>query len=133
MLATTTTDPRMLMRRVSTLLEGFQYRFANEAQLHQALATVLTGTGIAFEHEKVLSPRDRIDFWLPTDAGAVVIEVKVQGSLAAAMSQVHRYAALDNVAGLVIAATCRWAAMPLSAPTLHDLPIALVHLQRQCL
>lgn len=77
---------------------GHRYWFANEFELHEGVAGVLTDAGIVFEREVVLSPRDRIDFL----AGSTGIEVKVKGSAPLVLAQLIRYAHSDVIDRLVL-------------------------------
>lgn len=75
----------------------------NEAELQAALASVFTEDGFAFEREVAVDAKNRFDFWF---AGAgIALEVKIQGSTAALLTQLHRYAALECVREIVVVTT----------------------------
>lgn len=77
-------------------VRSYRYVAGGEADLQEQLATALTREGVTFQREYDLGGgRGRIDFYLPRwNAG---LEVKVDGSAAAVLRQLHRYsgAALD--------------------------------------
>lgn len=86
-------------------LQDFQFRFSDEVQLHQGIATALEAGGYTFEHECWLDSSSRVDFRLD----GIVIEVKVAGSYSAALAQAHRYARIPDVSAVMLATTKRWA------------------------
>jgi hypothetical protein len=83
------------------LLEAHRFRAPSEADLQLGIATVLEGAGVPFTREVRLSAGDRIDFLV----GDVGIECKIDGSLAALIRQLDRYALRDRVGALVVATT----------------------------
>jgi hypothetical protein len=97
----------MLARRVAALLPRFSYRHANEVQLHDAIAAVLAEAGIPFQREVVAGPRERFDFLVPP---GIVLEVKVDGSLAAALGQCDRYASRADVTTVLLVSARPWRA-----------------------
>lgn len=120
----------MHLSALARMVGGFNYRYGNEVQLHEALAEVLTMAGYAFEREYVLDAKNRADFWLD----GLVIEVKVDGALSEALRQVDRYIALPQVKGVLLASTQRWAAQQLDArPAWQGKPFQMVRLGRQAL
>lgn len=86
-------------------LPRFTYRFANEIELHRGMADVLTGAGIEFQREVVAGPRDRFDFLC---SGGIVIEAKVKGSMAPALTQCARYLDREDVSVVVLVTTRYW-------------------------
>lgn len=72
---------------------------SSEADLHLAIAQVLTSAGVRFEREVVLSRKDRIDFLADPDVG---IEAKIDGSRSSLLRQIDRYAALDRIGAIVV-------------------------------
>jgi hypothetical protein len=120
------------IREVTILLAGYRYLFADEVQLHEAMAEVLSDRKILFEREKILDAKNRADFWLPDVRAA--IEVKVDGSLSEAIRQVDRYCHLDQVRGVLLASTKLWAAQPLKVrPKLAGKAFGMAYLRRQAL
>jgi hypothetical protein len=86
---------------IAALFDGHAFTTTDEAELQRALAEVLDGAGVDHRREVRLTARDRIDFL----AGAVGIEVKVDGALAAVTRQLHRYALRPEVASLLLVTT----------------------------
>lgn len=101
---------------VAAMMSLYSYRFANEAELQQAIARVLEEAGLEVERERPVGRRDRLDLWLPRSG--IAIEVKVAGSLPTAMRQVERYLALPEVTGVVLAGARSWA----RGATVSELP-----------
>lgn len=120
----------MRLGAIARLLGNYRYRYGNEIQLHEALATVLEGAGYDFEREYVLDAKNRADFWLD----GIVVEVKVGGSLAQALRQADRYITLPHVAGVVLASTERWGETQLAdRPAWGGKAFQMVRLGRQSL
>lgn len=110
-------------------LGSYSYRYAHEPQLHDRLAEVLTAQPVAFERERSIDAKNRLDFLV---AGGIALEVKVDGSLAQALRQIDRYAALDDVAAVLLATTQRWGDGCVSnRATFHGKPFKMVRLRRQ--
>ena len=121
------------LHRLAVLIGGYTYRFANETQLQAGIAGVLESAGYAFERELKIDADNRLDFLVE---GRIAIEVKVDGSFSQAITQVTRYAALEKVSGVLLAATLRWATQPVSAaakPAFHSKPVEMVLLRRKAL
>jgi hypothetical protein len=120
----------MHLSRAARLLGGYLYRYSSEVKLHEAMAEVLDQAGISFEREHILDAKNRADFWLD----GLVIEVKVDGTLAEALRQVDRYIHLPQVTGVLLASTQRWAEAPLKdRPTWGGKAFQMVRLGRQAL
>lgn len=119
------------VRRIASTLGGYRYLFGDECQLQQAVADVLAGAGEAVTREVILDRKNRADVML---ADGLLVEVKIDGSLSAALRQCERYSALDSVRGIVLAASVGWARRGLvSRPRMGGKPFALAYLPRQCL
>jgi len=117
-----------MIQRVLAALPQFGYRFNDEYQLQDGLAKVLESFRIPFEREVSLSPKDRLDFLC---GGTLAIEVKVDGSYAAALRQVDRYLAHETVHAAVIVTSRFWAAQSGSiVETLHGKPVAMLRVGR---
>lgn len=114
-----------LFSRIAELLPRYAYRFTDEISLHEAIAHVLTGARIAHQREFVAGPADRFDFLIEP---GIVIEAKIKGSLPTALRQIARYAARDDVTGIVLVSTRFWGnvAMPES---INGKPTRLVRLR----
>lgn len=116
-----------MLRRVVETLSCHSYRFVNELELHDRIAQVLTSASIPFDREFVAGQRDRFDFLIAPD---IVIEVKVDGSLAEALGQVNRYAAREDVGSVVLATSRHWGRDRSIGDELHGKPFRLLHLRR---
>ena len=81
-------------------LRSYRYLAATEDELQAQLAQALVQEGVAFAREHRLTAEDRVDFYLPRWRAAV--EVKVDGSPAEVLRQLHRYSACADVACLVL-------------------------------
>ena len=79
----------MITTDVLAILRQYGYATGTEMLVHEGVARVLTTHGISFEREKVLSPRDRIEFYLPVQR--LGIECKISGSEASVLRQCMRY------------------------------------------
>lgn len=83
---------------LAALIRRYKFNYANEADVQNGLARILTNAAIPYEREARLSAADRIDFL----AGAVGIEVKVKDALTAVLRQLHRYAQHDQIGSLIL-------------------------------
>lgn len=120
----------LTLRALRGALAAYSYRYGSEVQLHERLGEVLTAAGISYQREFVLDPKNRADFWID----GVVVEVKVDGSLAEAARQVGRYIGLEQVSGVLLASTKPWARTPLQVkPKFGGKPFEMVYLRRQSL
>lgn len=130
--AGTASPLHMHLHRLGRELTSFAYRYATEVDLHERMAHVLQHGGYTFERERILSKENRADFFLPDSR--IAIEVKVAGTLSEALRQVDRYVHLDDVAGVLLASTQRWA--DVETPdrlSWQEKPFHLVRLRRQTL
>jgi hypothetical protein len=119
------------VRTVANRLSGFRWMFGSEDALQAAIADVLTEAGEVVSRENILDRRNRADLML---ADALLVEVKVDGSLSEALRQCDRYSKLPAVKAIVLASTCSWARRALvSRPRMGGKPFALVFLPRQAL
>ncbi len=117
------------VRVIAVALTAYRWMFGSEAQLQGAIAEVLAKAGETVARENVLDRRNRADVLL---ADGILIEVKVDGSLADALRQCDRYSALPSVTGIVLASTCVWARRKLvTRPRMNGKPFALAFLPRQ--
>lgn len=87
-------------------LRNYRYRYTQESQLQEGVEqTFGLREDWRFLREHALSPRDRPDFWFPEQGAAV--ELKTAGSLSQVTRQLHRYACLPAVKGLVLVTPLR--------------------------
>lgn len=90
---------------IKTVLAGYGFHYAHEAQLQEGVALALNKESIEFEREVRLGAHDRIDFMV----GRVGIEVKVGHPLSSVIKQVHRYMQHDIDELLLVTNRCRHA------------------------
>jgi hypothetical protein len=110
-----------LLDRLRAVLDR-RYRFTDEKELQEGIARVLTLERLAFERELVLGSKDRVDFMV----GAIGVEVKIGGGLAAVTRQLHRYAQHDRVEELLLVSSrMQLANLP---PTLNGKPVRVLAL-----
>lgn len=83
---------------LATLLEGYSLDASTELALQDGIASALTDADVAFEREVRLDAGSRPDFMV----GGVAVEVKVGGSWAALVRQLHRYAKHERVTELLV-------------------------------
>lgn len=112
--------------RIARALGIWRYRIATEVQLHDGIAAALRSEGIEFEHEHTVNTANRFDFL----CGRIVIEAKLNGSLAEALRQAERYAQLACVDGVVIAAAKHWG-RGAAAYEFHGKPVRIVQIRAQ--
>lgn len=115
----------MTLRRLTQTLPRFAYRFKDENELQQGIATVLTEAGFDFQREFIAGPQDRFDFLV---APGIVVESKIHGSMGKAGSQVLRYAKRDDVAAVVLVTTKIWGNSRMQE-SLHGKPVRMVYLR----
>lgn len=92
------------LARMAAAVLACSYRWRQEADLQAGLLPVLRGfvtDEAELTREARLSARDRIDFVI----GDLGVEVKVDGSLAAVTRQLHRYAQVEELAGVLLVTT----------------------------
>lgn len=122
--------PSFVLNRIINLLPRFGYRFGDEKQLHDGIATVLGAENIGFVREAAAGPKDRFDF-LCEDG--VVIEAKIKGSFTEAINQIDRYMQNDAVAAVVLVTTRQWGTPPRlrKDPRVRGKPVRFVTLRSQ--
>lgn len=90
-------------KTIRELLDRTRIRpVADEAELQEALATVLAAPELGVVREHVHG-RNRFDFWI--EQTGIVIEAKIQGSRNELIRQLHRYAEIDIVREVVVVTT----------------------------
>ncbi|MHB8408403.1 MAG: hypothetical protein ACYDHY_09995 [Acidiferrobacterales bacterium] len=87
------------------LLAGYRYPVITERALQDGIEVVLREGQIPYAREAALNSSDRPDFLLPD---GTAIEIKIKGSLAEALRQVHRYAGSPRVTALLVVGTPHW-------------------------
>jgi hypothetical protein len=107
---------------VADLVRGFRFHYGDEDQLQEGLASALQSRGLEVQREVRLTARDRIDLLVER----VGVEVKVAGRPDGVVRQLRRYAASDQVDGLVLVTNrVRHLAVP---DRLNDKPVVAVTL-----
>lgn len=81
-------------------LRGYRFRFTDEKELQDGVASVLSSSGMHYAREYRLTETDRPDFWIPAEG--VAVEVKIKGSTSSVIRQLHRYAARPEVKAVVL-------------------------------
>lgn len=81
------------------LFYRWRFNYQKEKDLQDGIETVLRAAGVEFEREKNLVEFGTIDFLL---RGGIGIEVKIKGSPADVIRQLHRYAQSPQIASLVL-------------------------------
>lgn len=124
-------DPELIIRAARIALARYSYRYSNEIQLHDKLEIVLDGAGLSVQREVRLDADNRADILLPA---GVVVEVKIAGTLQEALRQVGRYIMLEQVRGVLLVATPRWAARELvERPKWEGKPFGMLCVRRMAL
>lgn len=99
----TTIDDAALANRIVRAVFDLRSSVGGEIALQDAIERRLEAADIACEREVRLTPKDKIDFL----CGAIGVEVKIDGALAAVTRQVHRYGESDRIRHLVVVTTKR--------------------------
>lgn len=90
-----------MIEQIARALRRARYRRATEALFQADIAEVLeklVGTS-GFTKEAKIGPRERIDFMVE---GGIGIEAKIKGDARAIYRQLERYAACDEITGLIL-------------------------------
>ncbi len=107
---------------VLAALARIRTRASTEADLQAAVGMAFKLARVPHEQQVRISPHDRLDFL----AGDVAVELKVDGSAAALLRQLDRYAAHERVGAIVVVSTrARHLEMPAA---LRGKPVHLVSL-----
>lgn len=109
-------------------LYNTKYCYHSEKDLQQGVAQVLSDLGSAFKPEYLLTPRNRIDFFLSNGIGIECKSDDSKGgtSLAAVTRQLHRYAQSDQIKELILLTSM---SKHKNLPNLmNEKPLSVVHL-----
>lgn len=107
------------------LLGRYRYRVVSETELGVAIARILTSEGIAFEKERRLTPKLRIDFLLADGTG---IELKTKGPTSSAWRQIHQYAMQEPVHRMLLVSTLKRHTIDIP-DSFAGKPLAAIHLR----
>lgn len=94
------TEATVRATAVAEFLSQYAFACSSEAVLQLAVQEALKAGGVPAERERPLSSRDRIDLYLPDDR--IGIECKIDGSLAAVIGQLLRYAESPAIEALIL-------------------------------
>ncbi len=92
-------EPAIHARRIATAIRQARVNVTTEAAAHRDISAALSAAGIDHMNETRLTSSERIDIL----SGAVGVEVKVKHSRRDIWRQLERYAALPEIAALVLA------------------------------
>lgn len=109
--------------QIYAALREVRFNFTCERELQEGIAKQLTAAGVSFRREHALTERDRIDFL----CGSVGIEVKIKGSAADLIRQLHRYAERDEITAIILV-TSRAQHRAATPRGLNGKPIYILHL-----
>nr|WP_296429692.1 hypothetical protein [Roseovarius sp. BRH_c41] len=107
-------------------LRGLRLPVTTELALQDALNTWLTDSGLPFQREVRMGPKDRIDFMVSETIG---IEVKTRYPRRKIYRQLERYCEGDRLSGLILV-TGTYLGLPTE---IHGVPVFLVSLGRSAL
>lgn len=79
-------------------LRAYSFTFTTEGELQRGIAAALAAAGIDHQREVNLGDSSRIDFMV----GRVGVEVKINGTPADLIRQVHRYAQFDELDEILV-------------------------------
>ncbi len=108
---------------LTQLINVFSYRWSNEDDLQTGIEKAFAESGVEYSREHRLSKASRVDFFVD----GIAVEVKVHASTASVLRQMHRYAEMDDVCGLLLVTPSLRLKLP---PTLCDKPAAVCRITR---
>lgn len=88
----------MTSTNLKRLIESYQPHFDNEAQLQDRIETIFRRNAIAYEREKRLDEKSRVDFMV----GTIAIEVKTKCSYTYIIFQLSRYSHSEQVTEIIL-------------------------------
>lgn len=116
------------MAHIATALAGRHFRWATEADLQEGVALAFAASTVPASREEILGDAGRCDFFVPTlDGRGVAVELKTQGSQADIIRQLHRYACVERVAGVLLVSTSLRLRVP---DSLADKPVRAFYIPR---
>lgn len=89
---------RAFIAPIRRAIEAYRFVYSHERQLQDGIALALSDAGIEHEREAQLGKAGRVDFL----ADGVAVEIKVAGSRAAVLRQLHRYAEHHAVSAVLL-------------------------------
>lgn len=104
-----------MLAEISSTIQSYSFAVGGEEDLQEQVWEILSWqVPYSFVREFVISPRDRIDFFIPQPR--IGIECKVDGAPASVMRQLLRYAEFEWIDGLILV-TMRSSHLKLSSRT----------------
>lgn len=114
-------DIEQRLNHLQSTLKRWRIPVSTEAVAQEAIETALTQANVAFQAQKVLGPKDRLDVF----SDGIAIEIKVKGGRTAIFRQLERYAEHPEVQGIILATGAAW---PFQAGEIGGKPFRLVSL-----
>lgn len=96
----------------------------SEAELENEVVKRLEAAGINYERQYRASDADRFDILI---AGAIVLELKVDGGAGALLRQVERYAQYEYVTSIIVVTTRASHRQLATIGTIHGKQVGVVH------
>lgn len=91
-----------LMSDLAAELQKQRFNISQEKRTQMDVEQYLMSQKISFEREKRLSGEDIPDFFIFTDHGNIVLEVKIKSPRKAIYRQLERYAKHHDVNGIIL-------------------------------
>lgn len=99
--------------RIAGALRCLRFAWASEAEFQSGVELAFQAGSVAVSREYSLGAAGRADFFLLAGVNrGIAIELKVKGSPAAVLRQLHRYAEVDAVLGVVLVTASMRLAIP---------------------
>ena len=76
--------------------------YSTEKEMQESLFSCFSSAGFNVQREFSLSPKDRIDFLITLESGAVGVECKTKGTPISIYRQLERYSKYDCISSLVL-------------------------------
>ncbi len=97
-----TLPAEQVVEQITAALRSGRFTWSNEYDLQAGIEAAFSRAGLDVERERRIDARSRLDFFV---AGCVAVEVKTQGTVAALVRQVGRYAQDPRVKAVVVASS----------------------------
>jgi hypothetical protein len=99
-------DSAITLTQIRNEIRGYQFRHANEVELHAGIEKILAGLGLTVEREVCLDRHSRIDLVATLPARLRLgIEVKIAGQGGEVARQVRRYADFAELGAVLLVTT----------------------------
>jgi hypothetical protein len=117
--ASVTTLIQSQLERVAAPLLAYRWRATEEKVVQDHIENIFRREGFTFEREARLSERDRPDFLID---GSLAVEVKIAHASGSLLSQIHRYAMHESVAGILVVTTSHRLALAMPSSRVRAVP-----------